>query len=59
MAYDLLLANINKNTIMSNWDSLLGVTHKKTSIVLSGFYKEDLSRLIINLNIPKQEKIIP
>ncbi len=46
MAYDLLLANINKNTIMSNWDSLLGVTHKKTSIVLSGFYKEDLSDLI-------------
>ena len=46
MAYDLILANINKNTIMSQWDYLLKVSNENTSIVLSGFYKQDLSDLI-------------
>ena len=46
MAYDLILANINKNTIMSQWDYLLRVSNRKTSIVLSGFYEQDLSDLI-------------
>ena len=46
MAYDLILANINKNTIMSQWDYLLRVSNEKTSIVLSGFYKQDLLDLI-------------
>ena len=46
MAYDLILANINKNTIMSQWDYLLQVSNENTSIVLSGFYEQDLSDLI-------------
>ena len=46
VAYDLILANINKNTIMSQWDYLLRVSNRKTSIVLSGFYEQDLSDLI-------------
>ena len=46
MAYDLILANINKNTIMSQWDYLLRVSNRKTFIVLSGFYEQDLSDLI-------------
>ena len=46
MAYDLILANINKNTIMSQWDYLLRVSNENTHIVLSGFYEQDLSDLI-------------
>ena len=46
MAYDLILANINKNTIMSQWDYLLQVSNENTYIVLSGFYEQDLPDLI-------------
>ena len=46
MAYDLILANINKNTIMSQWDYLLRVSNDNSSIVLSGFYEQDLPDLI-------------
>ena len=46
MAYDLILANINKNTIMSQWDYLLQVSNDNTSIVLSGFYEQDLPDLV-------------
>ena len=45
MAYDLVLANINKNTIADHWESLLKVTHDKSTLVLSGFYNEDIPYL--------------
>ena len=56
MAYDLLLANINKNTIADHWASLLKVTHDKSTLVLSGFYNEDIPYLE---NLASRNGLIP
>ena len=56
MAYDLVLANINKNTIADHWESLIKVIHDKSTLVLSGFYNEDIPYLE---NLASRNGLIP
>ena len=46
MAYDLLLVNINKNTILSEFKNLVKSIKKESIILFSGFFDSDLVQVI-------------
>ena len=46
----------NKNTIADHWVSLIKVTHDKSTLVLSGFYNEDIPYLE---NLASRNGLIP
>lgn len=45
-SYELILANINLNTLLSGLENLIGQASDGAKVLMSGFYKEDAARLI-------------
>jgi ribosomal protein L11 methyltransferase len=45
--YDVILANINKNILVSSFERLALISKKGTYMLISGFYESDLQDLIV------------
>lgn len=44
--YDVILANINKNILVSSFETLAKIAKPQTHLIISGFYESDLQDLI-------------
>ena len=45
-AFDLILANINRNILLADLPSFVSVMHAGSQMILSGFYVEDMPLLV-------------
>ena len=45
-AFDLILANINRNILLADLPSFVSVMHAESQMILSGFYVEDMPLLV-------------
>lgn len=45
-AFDLILANINRNILLADLPSFVSVMHAESQMILSGFYVEDIPLLV-------------